>query len=98
MAEERQDATPPEVNRTAQRIGVGCFTAVVGFAAGGMLGVFAGWAYAFLTRAPKCTGIPSCDWGYWATAGAWIGLVTLPAISLWRLRGAGTRTEPDDRG
>jgi hypothetical protein len=81
MPEERQDAAPPEINRTAQRIGVGCFTAVVGFAAGGMLG-----------------GIPSCDWGYWATAGAWIGLITLPAISLWRLRGPGTRTEPTDRG
>ena len=100
MAEERQDAAPARIDRTAQRIGVGCFTAVVGFAAGGMLGVFAGWAYAFLTRAPKCTGIPSCDWGYWATAGAWIGLITLPAISLWRLRGTGRDmdTEPTDRG
>ena len=99
MAEDRQDA-PAGIDRTAQRIGVGCFTAVVGFAAGGMIGVFLGWAYAFLTRAPRCTGIPSCDWGYWATAGAWFGLITLPAISLWRLRGSGRdgNTEPTDRG
>ena len=98
MAEERQDAATPEINRTAQRIGVGCFTAVVGFAAGGMLGVFAGWAWAFFTRAPKCTGIPSCDWGYWATAGAWIGLVTLPAFALWQLRGPGRQARQDSDG
>ena len=84
--------------RRAQRIGVGCFTAFIGFVSGGMVGVFFSWSYAFLSRAPRCTGIPSCDWGYWATAGAWIGMITLPALTLWRLRRADASREPSDRG
>ena len=77
------------LDRRAQRVGVGCLTAFIGFVSGGMIGVFVSWVVAFLTRAPKCTGIPSCDWGYWATAGAWIGMITLPALALWRLRERG---------
>ena len=72
--------------RRARFMGVGCVTAVIGFASGGMIGVFLSWCWAYLTRAPKCSGIPTCDWGYWATAGAWIGLFTLPTLALWRLR------------
>ena len=93
-----EQTAPDGVNRTAQRVGVGCFTAFVGFWSGGMIGVFVNWAWAFLSRAPKCPGIPTCDWGYWATRGALIGLVTLPAISLWRLRRRDAATNQSNRG
>ena len=89
---------PDGVNRTAQRVGVGCFTAFVGFWSGGMVGVFVKFVYDFLTRAPKCPGIPTCDWGYWATYGAFVGMFTLPAISLWRLRRRDAVTNQSNRG
>ena len=84
--------------RRARNLGVGCFTAFIGFVSGGMIGVFLSWGWAFLTRAPKCSGIPSCDWGYWATAGAWIGTITLPVLALWRLRRSDASHELLDRG
>ena len=84
--------------RAAQRVGVGCFTAFVGFWSGGMVGVFLSWAFAFLTRAPRCQGLPSCDWGYWATAGAWFGTLTLPVIALWQLRRREQATNSSIRG
>ena len=89
---------PTALDRRAQRIGVGCFSAFIGFVSGGMIGVFFSWAWAFLSRAPKCAGIPSCDWGYWATAGAWIGMITLPVLTLWRLRQSDASRKHQERG
>ncbi len=98
MARAEMSADDERRFRATQRLGVGCFTAFVGFWSGGMIGVALSWAYAFLTRAPKCQGIPSCDWGYWATAGAWFGVITLPAIALWQLRRRDQATNQPNRG
>jgi len=84
--------------RRAQRLGVGCFSAFVGFWSGGMVGVFISFAIEFLTRAPRCQGLPSCDWGYWATGGAWVGVITLPALTLWRLRRKDAANQSSIRG
>jgi hypothetical protein len=52
---------------------------------------------AFLTRAPECGGIPSCNWYVWAGIGGLIGAVTLPLLVLWVLGkpAKGGKTNPD---
>jgi hypothetical protein len=40
---------------------------------------------AFMTKAPECGGIPSCNWYIWAAVGGLIGAVTLPVLVLWTL-------------
>lgn len=91
-------SVPPEPQPqdvTARNIGVGCFTTVAGFFSGGMLGVFVSKIVEAATRAPKCEGIPTCDWGQYMVAGAAIGAITLPVLALWRLnRGAPRATPP----
>ena len=68
------------------RVGVGCVTFVAGFFSGGMIGVLVSRIVAGITKAPKCEGIPTCDWYVYAIVGALLGAVTLPAVSFWRLR------------
>jgi hypothetical protein len=73
----------------ARRVGVGCFTAFVGFWSGGMIGVLAG---KLVGAARKCTppeGLPACDWYWFAAAGMLLGAVTLPLLALRRLRRGG---------
>jgi len=72
-------------------IAVGCFTAFLGVVSGGMIAVLISKFVAFVTRAPACTGIPTCDWYlYWA-AGAAIGGTTLPWLAVRALRRSGNR-------
>ena len=80
-------------DRVGRNIGVGCFTIFIGFFSGGMIAVFLGTIVAFLTRAPKCSGVPVCDWHLWMFPGAVIGAVSLPVLALWRLRRADARSD-----
>jgi hypothetical protein len=80
-------------DRIGRNIGVGCFTIFIGAPSGGMIAVFVGTMVAYLTRAPKCSGVPLCDWHYWMIAGAGIGAVSLPVLALWRLRRADARSD-----
>ena len=85
--------TPPEGPRTAQFLGVGCFMMVAGFFSGGMIGVLIG---KLVGIARKCTpepGLPVCDWHLFAFAGGVVGLLSLPALVLWRLRQSGAGAE-----
>ena len=68
------------------RAGVGCVTLLAGFFSGGMVGVLVSRIVAGVTRAPKCEGLPTCDWYVYAFVGGIIGAVTLPALAFWRLR------------
>jgi hypothetical protein len=70
----------------ASRAGVGCFTLFAGAISGAMVGVLISYLVAFFTRAPKCTGIPSCDWHVYAGYGALLGSLSLFALAMWRLR------------
>lgn len=82
-------AAPESMPQAAPRsrlVAVGCFTAFLGVVSGGMIAVLLSKFVAFITRAPACTGIPTCDWYlYWA-AGAAIGGVTLPWLAIRALR------------
>lgn len=73
--------------RFERYLGVGCVTMVGGFFSGGMIAVLiakvAGWARA--CEPPQ--GLPACDWHVFMLTGALIGMVTLPAGVIWKLRG-----------
>ncbi len=82
-------------------VAVGCFTAFLGVVSGGMVGVLVAKAVAFLTRAPACTGIPTCDWYLYWVGGAAIGGATLPLLavrSLRRSRSTDPRQDPAPAG
>ena len=77
---------PEEEHRTAQFIGVGCVTAVAGFFSGGMIGVFVAKVIGSFRGCEPETGLPACDWHVYAGLGMLIGVLTLPALALNRLR------------
>ncbi|HEX5581037.1 MAG TPA: hypothetical protein VFX39_05625 [Gemmatimonadaceae bacterium] len=51
-----------------------------------MIGVLVSKIVAGITKAPKCEGIPTCDWHVYMLTGAVLGAITLPALAFWRLR------------
>jgi hypothetical protein len=71
----------------AAYFGIGCLTAVAGFAGGGMIAVLAAKIVGALSRCAGDaeTGAP-CGWTTYWLRGALLGMVALPAIALWRFR------------
>lgn len=67
-------------------VGVGCLTAVAGFFSGGMIAVMVGKAVGHFRGCVPLEGTPACDWHVYAAWGCLIGLVTLPTISIIRLK------------
>jgi hypothetical protein len=80
--------TPFEKPSTARVVGIGCFMAVIGFFSGGMIGVLVSKIVAFFTKAPRCDGIPTCDWYIYMAVGGALGAVTLPWLVVSALRSA----------
>ena len=60
-----------------RRLGVGCFTLVVGFFSGAMIATLIGKFLAFLARKPQCEGVPMCDWYVWFLTGGALGALSL---------------------
>ena len=80
-------ARGPETENTIwPYIGVGCFTAVIGFFGGGMIAMLVGKISDALTGCRPPEGLPVCTWWRWWWSGAVIGLAGLPLAALWRLR------------
>ncbi|HWJ14360.1 MAG TPA: hypothetical protein VNS10_11505 [Gemmatimonadaceae bacterium] len=79
--------------------GIGCITAIGGFAGGGMIAVLVAKVVGALSRcAPDVeTGAP-CGWGTYWLRGAVIGLVLLPSVALWRFRRGRQREQNPERG
>jgi hypothetical protein len=90
------DRSPADI--VARNLGVGCVTAVGGLFSGGMVGVLISKIVAFFTRAPSCPELPTCDWYVYAAVGMAVGVVTLPLLTLMRLRRSDARTVNPDRG
>ena len=87
----------PPVSR-GRRLAIGCFTAWLGLVSGAMVAALISKMVAYLTRAPACDGIPSCNWYIYALAGGGIGALSLPLLVLWVLgkpRRRDRRTNPD---
>jgi MFS family permease len=85
-------------HRGAQMVGVGCVTAIAGFFSGGMIGVFIAKMVGSFRGCEPDTGLPACDWHVYAGIGMLIGVITLPALALNRLRQRNTVADNKDRG
>lgn len=83
----------------ARVVGIGCFMAVVGFFSGGMIAVLLSKFVAFLTRAPRCDGIPTCNWYIYMFVGGAIGAISLSWLVVSALRSAppAAPKTPDDK-
>ena len=80
-------------HRTSRFIGVGCVTVVAGFFSGAMIGVFIAKVVGSFRGCQPEAGLPACDWHVYAGIGMLIGVLTLPALALNRLR----KREPGTR-
>jgi hypothetical protein len=89
---------PGSVDRTAQFIGVGCLMTFLGAISCAMVGVLVSVMVGFLTRAPRCEGIPSCNWHLYAFGGAVVGAISLPMLVLNRLRQSARDAAERNRG
>ncbi len=80
-------------------LGVGCFTAIAGFAGGGMIGVLIAKIVGAIGRCPADaeTGAP-CNWFMFAVYGAVAGAIVLPTAAIWSLKRARKRAEHSERG
>ena len=92
--QQRQADGPPPAY-----FGIGCLTAVAGFAGGGMIAVLIAKIIGALTRcaADTETGAP-CNWTTFWFRGALIGMILLPAVALWRARRGRQRAQHLERG
>src|SRR5205814_9435931 len=74
-------------SRRPAYVGVGCLMAVVGLAGGGMIAVLVAKVVGAVRGCTpdQETGAP-CGWTAYWTWGAWIGVIGLPSVALWRMR------------
>ena len=84
---EAEGASVEAESRRWAYVGVGCFTLIAGFAAGGMIGVLIAKIVGAVRHCPTEaeTGAP-CNWLTYAFFGAVLGAISLVSIALWRLR------------
>jgi len=85
-ADQRGQGTDDATLRLGRNIGLGCFSTFIGGMSGGMVGVLVGKIVEGVKRSPSCEGLPICNWYVYAGIGAVVGLVSLPALVLVRLR------------
>ncbi|MBL8995840.1 MAG: hypothetical protein KJZ74_13285 [Gemmatimonadales bacterium] len=95
----RPQGTPVvEPPATTRVVAIGCFMAWIGAFSGAMVGVLVSKSVAWLAKAPRCDGIPSCDWYIYAAVGGAIGALTLPWLVVSALRRPPAPPEsPDDK-
>jgi len=79
--------------------GIGCITAVAGFAGGGMVAVLVAKIVGALARCkPDAeTGAP-CGWTTYWLVGAIVGLFLLPAVTIWLFARGRRRAQNSERG
>jgi len=82
MADRGPDADSP----LARNIAVGCVSTVAGFFSGGMIAVFVGKIVGLAQRCVPPEGLPACNWWLYAGVGAILGAITLPVLTVRRLR------------
>ena len=99
MSAPVQGPVPPARPSTLRVVAIGCFMAWIGGFSGAMVGVLVSKGAAFLVKAPRCDGIPTCNWYIYAAVGAAIGALTLPWLVVGALRRppADASSTPDDK-
>ena len=80
-----------EAPRSKWRYLAAVWFAIVGYFAGGMMGVAIAKLVGSLQRCTPVEGFPACDFEIYLHVGGLIGFVTLPAVIIWRL---GQRSAP----
>jgi len=75
---------------------IGCVTTIIGLFSGGMIGVFVGYIVSKLTGCQPPEGLPACNWEYFWLPGLVLGAISLPILTIRRIRRAerGIRSEP----
>ena len=68
-----------------RRVAIGCFTTMLGFFSGAMIAVLVSAIVAYVTRAPTCPDVPTCNWYVYAGIGGLLGAVSLPALVIWAI-------------
>jgi hypothetical protein len=67
-------------------LGVGCFTFFAGLASGAMIAVLVAKIVGAIQKCPSGEQGQPCNWHLYALAGAVIGMISLPALAIRRLR------------
>ncbi len=65
---------------------IGCVLAFAGLFAGGMIAVGVGKLVGRLQRCAPAEGLPACDYEVYLLVGMLVGALTLPGMTLWKLR------------
>ncbi len=78
--------SPPEESKAVRYGCVGCLSLVAGTFSGGMIAVLLAKFVGSMRNCQPAADLPACDWHVYAGIGMLIGAVTLPALTLWRLR------------
>ena len=86
-AADASPAGPPvdEPRPSRARYLGGCWLAIVGYFAGGMLGVAVAKFVGQFTNCRPAQGFPACDFETYFRVGTAVGVVILPAFFIWRL-------------
>lgn len=71
--------------------------AVPGFFGGGMIAVAIGRLVESITGCTPPEGLPACHTGLYLLVGGLTGLVLLPSVVLWRMRGRSSTTRNSER-
>jgi hypothetical protein len=74
------EAGAPVRASVGRKLAIGCFMTWLGFFSGAMVAALLSKLATFVTRAPECSELPSCNWYVWAGVGGVIGAVTLPVL------------------
>jgi hypothetical protein len=69
-----------------------------GFFSGGMIGVLVGKVVGMARRCVPPEGLPACDWHWFMFVGGVVGAISLPSLTLWRLRRPAAPVNDQDRG
>jgi hypothetical protein len=77
---------------------IGCWFAIVGYLAGGMIAVGVAKLVGWLRRCAPPAGFPACDFESYLRVGTLIGAVGLPAVIIWRLWQSDAARRRSERG
>jgi hypothetical protein len=82
--DEQQQAE--QGGRATAYVGVGCFTALAGWAGGAMIAVMLAKIVGWITKCQAGERGEPCNWFTFAVFGALTGAILLPTIAIWKLR------------
>jgi hypothetical protein len=97
-ARPARPAEPVETPPSKWRYLIALWFAIVGYFAGGMMGVALAKLVGTLRRCTPVEGFPACDFQLYLQAGSLFGMVTLPAVIIWRLWQSDAARRTSQRG